>query len=214
MGSSVASTAVSAAMGVTAVAISTAISIAASVLPSAASPVSRPLLSLTVTSVITSVRETSSSVAIVVTCLLPDTSRKSRFSTRLYVNALNCVDSCARPPPAVQKVLGSSLRGQFDIQNLLPPSVFNCYRCCRLNGRILLRQDFLFGTRRKNVKLAINLLNCIPYNERARLAYMVTKIPQLEPSTTQIRSYLGARTVQVQGYYSRESRVPYPCPRL
>jgi hypothetical protein len=55
---------------------------------------------------------------------LADASRQSRFLPRLYANPLNCVDSRARPPPAVQQVLGSSFRGQFDVRNRLPLSVF------------------------------------------------------------------------------------------
>jgi len=123
IGSSVASPAVPAAMDVTAVAISIAISIGASLLPSAVPPVSRRLLSLTLTSVITSVSRSSSRLVLVVAPSLVDASGRSRSLPRLRVNTLNCLDSCARHPPADSLVLGRSLRGQFDVQNRLPPSV-------------------------------------------------------------------------------------------
>jgi len=67
---------------------------------------------------------TSSRAVIVVARSLVDASGRSRSLARLRMNPLNCVDSCARPPPAVSLVLGRSLQGQFDVQNRLPPSVF------------------------------------------------------------------------------------------
>ena len=67
IGSSVSSPAVSVAMDVTGVAIAIAISLGGSLLLSAAPPVSRPLLSLPLTSVITSVKHVLSGVVLVVT---------------------------------------------------------------------------------------------------------------------------------------------------
>jgi hypothetical protein len=60
----------------------------------------------------------------VVASTLADMSLRSHFVPSLYPNPLSCVDSCPRPPPAVQKVLGNSFRSQFDVKNRLLPSVF------------------------------------------------------------------------------------------
>ena len=122
IGSSVSSPTVSEAMDVSALAISIAISIGVSLLPSAASPVSRLLLLLPLTSVITSLKHTSS--MLVVASSFVDTMGQSCFLPRLHVKQLNCVDSCAHPPPVVSPVLGTSLRGHFNVQNRLTPSVF------------------------------------------------------------------------------------------
>jgi len=100
------------------------ISVGASLHPSATSPMSRPLLSLTLTSFITSVRQTSFTVVLIVACSFANPSGQSRFSPIRCTNSLNCGDSCARHPPVAQKVLGSLLQGQFDVQNCLVPSIF------------------------------------------------------------------------------------------
>jgi len=93
-----------------AVTISIAISIGALHLPSTASLVYRTLLSLTLTSVITSVRRTSSRVVLVVASLLADMSGQSCFLPRLRVNPLCCVDSSSHCPDSAVKLAQGSIR--------------------------------------------------------------------------------------------------------
>jgi hypothetical protein len=99
IGSTMVAPVVSAAMDVTAVAICITISIGASLLPSAASPVSRPLLSLPLSLVITSVRHTFSGVVLTVACSFVDASarRVSRvfFAKSSSEPAQLCGFSCA-----------------------------------------------------------------------------------------------------------------------
>jgi hypothetical protein len=61
---------------------------------------------------------------LVVTCSLVDASCESCFLPNLYTNPLRCMDSCARPPLAVQKMLGSVFQGQFNVRSRMPLSVF------------------------------------------------------------------------------------------
>jgi hypothetical protein len=93
-------------------------------LPSAALPVSRPLLSHTLTPVLTSVRHISSRVVLVSTCSVADASGQMCFLPRLRVNPLSYLDCFACPAPAVLWVLGCSPQGQFDVSNRMPLSVF------------------------------------------------------------------------------------------
>jgi len=111
----VSSLAVSASMDVTAVAISMPICIGASLPLSAALPVARPLLSLNLTSVISSVRHSSPRVVLVIPLSVANTSVQSCSLPRLRVNRLSCVGRCVSPSPAVQTGLGCSLQGQFEV---------------------------------------------------------------------------------------------------
>jgi len=56
-------------------------------------------------------------VVLIVACWLADASGQSRLPPQPWVNPLLCVESCVRPPPAVEKRQGSSLGGQFNVEN-------------------------------------------------------------------------------------------------
>ena len=129
-------------MDVTAFVIHIVISIGMSLVPSATSPLSRPLLLLTLTLVVTSLRHTSSGVVLIVTsslavwlgwwCIWPRLGWIHSIAQILVRTLLQPSRWCWQARSWVNST------SRIDCRHPFP----NCHSCCQLYVLLLFRQDF------------------------------------------------------------------------